>query len=611
MRRLINIVILLFASCRAVAQTEVDIAPILEFLGVEELESVDENEVERLMEYLSSPLSINVAGEMRLRESGLMSQYQIASLRDYIVNHGPVLSFLELSSLDGFSKDFVGRLAPFVSLKSPSGNCIDLDDSRKVRNEVSLRSFAKPSLSEESYSVLSYGGRYRINSGNFFEAAFSFLKGYQSEGVLPDTYAGGFRLNSQKYALKLIAGDFNARFGQGLALWNGMSMSALSSPSSFAKRPSGLSLSSSFTGSSALTGMGMEIQFGKLILNMMAAVPGLKSVNKSAMSLLPAANVVWLTSNGQYGVTHYLEFANLFSPLMTRIPDMKTSFDMTCCFRGIDVFAEAAYDWVNGTLASVGGTVIPIGESLRMAFMLRYYPQYYNPSRSGAARSTTRCSNEHAMTLGMESSVGQYIRLNGSGGQSASVRRHVAGFSLDASFFPVAKASGFRHSAQLKLQSSWQYTLSSSLQLKLRITERIRSWGLPFRTDFRTDLKWFSSIFNATFRINLLRSDGLGIMSYAECGAKGRNTAAYLRAGVFHVDDWDDRIYVYERDGPGCFNVPALYGRGFWISLSSSLKTMRFGRIYFRASLTSYPFMETEKRKPGKAELKLQYVLRF
>ena len=85
----------------------------------------------------------------------------------------------------------------------------------------------------------------------------------------------------------------------------------------------------------------------------------------------------------------------------------------------------------------------------------------------------------------------------------------------------------------------------------------------------------------------------------------------HVRQGIFLIDDWDDRIYVYERDAPGSFNSPAMYGRGLWTSAAAALKISRRIRLYMRAAFTAYPLMEEEKKKPGKAELKLQIQFRF
>ena len=77
------------------------------------------------------------------------------------------------------------------------------------------------------------------------------------------------------------------------------------------------------------------------------------------------------------------------------------------------------------------------------------------------------------------------------------------------------------------------------------------------------------------------------------------------------ADHWDDRIYVYEYDAPGNFNVPAYYGRGVWTAGVLFLKLSRAFRLYVRASSIAYPFDLSQKKKPGRTELKLQTVFRF
>ena len=611
MRRLITFVLFSTTFCYAMAQNGLAVGPVLEFLGCIDISDADASEVERLHDFMDEPLRINSAEFRELKESGLLNPYQIVSLEDYRNSHGDLLSLMELSSIDGFSEGFVKKLAPFISLDSGTLTGKSLQDGKVSRQELNLRAFVKPSVSEDTDSQFSYGARFQAEYGNTFSVRVAVNRPYTSEIGIPGSHALGLAWSPHRTAFKLIVGDFNARFGQGLALWNGMSIGGLSSPSAFARRPSGLSLSSSYTGNTSFTGVAAEYAFGHFSVSTMVAVPGIKALYASDMRLLPAVNMTLLTGSGQFGISHYAEFSGVFDNAVLRIPDMKTSADMTCCFRGVDVFAEASVDWVGKALASVAGLTFPAGEALRLAALVRYYPYGYVPSLSGAVSGTSRCSNEHGIAVAAEFAGGQWIKLNCFDEYGANVRRINGKAALDFTFLPVAKADGYNHSLQIKASTDWQWTVSSSFQVKARITERIRSWGLPFRTDFRADLLWFSSPFNATARINLLKSDGLGCMSYIEGGFKDSKCSAYGRVGVFMVDDWDDRIYVYERDGPGCFNVPALYGRGLWISLSASVRTSRSGRLYLRGSLTSYALMDIERRKPGKAELKLQYVVKF
>ena len=163
----------------------------------------------------------------------------------------------------------------------------------------------------------------------------------------------------------------------------------------------------------------------------------------------------------------------------------------------------------------------------------------------------------------------------------------------------------------MKAQTEWRYTFADKYMLELRIKERFRTWGFMFRTDFRIGAQYKTDIFTIASRFNVLSCDNIGLLGYVEGEYTPSGMSALLRLGLFKVDDWDDRIYVYERDAPGNFNVPAYYGRGLWTSAFLSFKYERWLRIYLRASYISYLLMPPEIRKPGRAELKLQCVFRL
>ena len=46
----------------------------------------------------------------------------------------------------------------------------------------------------------------------------------------------------------------------------------------------------------------------------------------------------------------------------------------------------------------------------------------------------------------------------------------------------------------------------------------------------------------------------------------------HLRGTVCRTDGWASRIYAYERDLPGRFNVPAWYGDMYGVSAVASIK---------------------------------------
>lgn len=81
--------------------------------------------------------------------------------------------------------------------------------------------------------------------------------------------------------------------------------------------------------------------------------------------------------------------------------------------------------------------------------------------------------------------------------------------------------------------------------------------------------------------------------------------AAYLRVTGFVIDNWPDRIYVYERDAPGTFSVPAYYGRGASFSAVGSAK-WRFGRLDLRLNLRAAVLLRAGRPADPTLNLQLQ-----
>ncbi len=590
-------VIILFLGQAIQAQEYDSFDVIAEFIGNVSVEDADPDEVERLTRYIQRPLRINVLGLTRIKESGLLTHYQTVSLMDYRVRHGDILSLTELAAVDGFGQDFVRKLAPFISLESTRQVGQRYSEERRIYQESQMKGGVRCNDGLKGQYAL----KYRIEAGDQLQASFALSKSTDSKW--PDSFTGNMFWNFRRHPVKLAVGSFNARFGQGLALWNGMSISGLSKPSAYLKRSSGLSPSFSYTGNYAFKGLAAETMLRRLRLTILTALSG----SKENVGILPAANLTWLCPKGQFGLTHFTDIR--FSSNGANIPDMKTSFDIAFTVQGMDFFTETAYDWVAGTAATLAGVVFPSGEYLRMASMLRYYSSSYQPTYSAAARALTECSNEYGASFSGEFSGGQWVNINGADGFGSSSRRFQGSVCMDGAYFPVSKSEDVQKSVQLKALAEIKIQTTEAIALKLRLSERVRTWGNPFRTDIRTDVFYYSRLLDAVLRANIVKCIGTSFLSYAECTVKLRSFKMNLRSGVFFADNWDDRIYAYERDIPGTFNVPAFYGRGYWIALTGNWKFAKWGRVHLRGALTEYPFME--KKKPGKAELKLMLEIRI
>ena len=93
---------------------------ILVLTGAGSPEELDESELERFEALASHPVCINVASAGRLRSCGLFSEYQAASLQDYISRTGDILSSAELGTVPGFTPELSEALRFFVSFESHS-----------------------------------------------------------------------------------------------------------------------------------------------------------------------------------------------------------------------------------------------------------------------------------------------------------------------------------------------------------------------------------------------------------------------------------------------------------------------------------------------------------
>jgi hypothetical protein len=550
---------------------------IMRLSGVTDIEELDAQEMERLSYYLHHPLKINYAGKSRLISSGLFTQYQVATLLDYIRISGDILSIMELSTIDGFGKENATALGPFISFDSSSLPGATPDTLRRWYNSLIARAAVRGEEykrgADDKYSFKfnsSYDDRLILNLGG--------SKTYDDREYMPSLYTGSLTYYGRKY--KLILGDYNARFGQGIAIWSGFVLSTYVEPTSFYRKASGLSPINSFTGTNSIRGIAADFSLGRILLSAFVSADNLKETmegnKRKDISLSPGMNITFQGKKGQFGLT---------GRAIDSVNGGILSADASMNVKGIDYFMEAAYDYGQKHSMALVGTLIPLAESIKSALLFRYKEKQM-----------------HAATVSLSYTAGEWISLKGKTGLGSSVIRHSSTISLDAEYLPAKKEEEQTIiPIQYKALVRYNYQISPSFAFGVRISERYRSYDkLKFRTDARTDIKYQNGDWMAAIRSNILNFRSLGALAYIEAGYKSEMFSAYIRGCVFSIDNWDDRIYVYERDAPGTFNVPAYYGKGTTFSSVIGFKPkcnrLRM-RYYLRASI---------QNKPGKAELKLQ-----
>ena len=627
------------------------IEAVLYLCGVSDVESLEQETVEHYARMAEHPVEINFCSHSELIATGLFSAYQAAVLCEYRSETGSVLSLTELSLLDGFGEAFVEALSLFISLSpnsvsdgktSGSGNQSRGRESLTSGSGSLTSGSGNQSRGRESRSRGSGRGENSDSGGNMCTAdraggkskrAWRKSKNVRaslvsrvslkyptiSAGLRCDVDVGGRALLwlgssgfsgmesftaglnyiGKRRRTSLVIGDFNARFGQGTGLWNTMTMSSLSSVSSLIKRPSGFSVSTSFASNYALTGAAFSAELGKHSIYAAVAVPGVKQylisvVNKTksrqSLSLMPILGYNCWTRHASFGLTAVPSFRKNYLSLMV-------SADARACVSSVDIAAEFTYMFTVESVKSVAANKFyavtavsaPLGESFKGGVRA-----YFSPT-------------VHSATSSVE--------------YSDRSRTHSAVLSIEPSY-RLGKG------IQTKILSSYKYkwcTSPATLGLEksfvsVRGTFRHQTYSSPaVRASLRVDCSiGYCGMFATALRTEALYCGGAAMLAYVEQsfrlfteGHRGPLKIC-LRTGIFFADDWNRRIYVYERDAPGCFNVPAFYGRGMCASSYLSWRFSRWGKLAFRFAYTSYPFTQPQiKKKPDRLESRIQASFSF
>ena len=512
----------------AAAQTDETLRAALYLTGADSPEELNERFLEELESLRNHPLPLNRASRARMLESGLLTPYQIAALQEYRSLSGDVLSFAELELVDGFGKEAVAALRPFFSLESTRAPGEAVKDTLRWQHSALLRATLKD-----------LGAKYKLGVGPV-ETAVTW------KGEL-GTFYGLYRFRKGK----ILIGDYNLRYGQGLAFWSAFRLSGLSTLDAFSKRAAGITPSWAFSGSGTYRGLAWDYTGRWCQLALFGALDG-----------TVGAHAGWLGRYGQAGLT---------------VSRNKVSLDGKYGIRGVDLFGEAA--WQGSSPAGLAGCLFPLGDRWKGAIQVRGIPSAYSGKKNG----------EYGMAVGLSFHTDD--------------RTLTASWTVDAALIPIPQKDPRRKQLKSTTLASWK--LQEDWLLESRLVVRRKSEE-DSHTDFRTDLTWTHDVWTVKTRLHGVYDGHFGALGYVEGGWKPPGGFGWLRLTLFSTPDWQSRIYCYERDAPGSFTVPACYGTGCSVMAYAGWKKRFRGttmKLYLRGSYLM------KKDKPGQAGLKLQLTV--
>lgn len=491
---------------------------VLHLSGAASVEELTESELERYQSLAERPLELNLASRSQLLSTGFFTPFQVESILDYIRSSGDILSTAELAAVPGIGLQMAKDLEFFFVMNS--SGLLGASKKGSLYADAQMRQ-----------SVRSGKWTSALKASSILDSRYSARLAVKNETLTSASLSYSGRTLSE-----LIVGSFSARFGQGLLMWSGFSLSGLSTVSAFSRNASGLAPCSTFSPESCFNGVAAAVDLGRSTISLAADFQGVQMLN---------LNHLWKRTSASLTAVHSPE-------------GYRASADLRTTLGKCTLLGEGALDLVGGGTAALLGAVWNIAYGKKSALLLRAYSPSYSSPWAGAARSSTKVSNEYAA--------------------SAGVQLPWLSATADAAWHP--SGGDWQYKGIVNLQHSWG-ALTPSLKISTRYRPQAEKENL--RTDIRFDLDGSWGELQAHLRVNALRCVSWGWLGYAEAGWKG-DASLWLRATVFDIGSWADRIYVYERDVPGSFNVPAYYGRGYSLSLYAGWKELRV-----RLSTTRYP----------------------
>ncbi|MBC7417640.1 MAG: helix-hairpin-helix domain-containing protein, partial [Pedobacter sp.] len=209
--------------------------------------------VEVLGNLRKRPLDLNNASAEDLGQIFFLSPLQISNLLLHIKENGKLADLLELQTINGFDLKTIQSLLPFVSLKANLNlEKINFKNLSQFGSHDFIIRLAQTLEKQKGFTDLPgnrYLGspekmqfRYKFQLADVFAANLTMDKdaGEQIFDKRVDFISGNMSFYKLGRIKKLVIGDYNLQFGQGLTLWTGFSFGKSPEVTSVAKKDLGL-----------------------------------------------------------------------------------------------------------------------------------------------------------------------------------------------------------------------------------------------------------------------------------------------------------------------------------------------------------------------------------
>ena len=579
-----------------------------------------------------SPIDLNNTSDEELTQLYFLSPQQIDAILAYAYRH-PFESLYELRLIPELADYEIRDLLPFVYINRAALNSETINTDALYAKEIFAKAHHELLTRIDARNIEAYEGTDPIYTQ--FRYRFDFRRRV-TFGVQLRRPAGGFARDLQYGAYlqlnnitphlhTLVAGNFQASFGQGLVLAPVFHAGKSMYVTSVGQQRAGLRYYSSVDGE-GLHGAGATLrwEWNKTTRLDVSALYSMRHANDSTWHHLLGANLTLRHKKLQVELT---AIENLWSDSIHPYTNAKYNRHY---FRGrnqavigasfrynhgwFDMFGEVATaqnykrfeeaingaankpinspNWGIGTI--VGCRFYPTS-GLSLLALYRYYSPYFDNALGYAFSETSRLGDENGGYLGFDITRLRNWRFIGYGDIF-----YFSGYKYGLG--DATRTLGY--DAMAEIQYSWSkhpsFQGGDGGRLSLRLRARQKG-DATYSTRAQFDWVQGSWSLRTTAEANIIPSKlstlnsqltyGYTIfqdISYSLPLREGRGLGLRLRLQGFDAREWANRIYTYEHDVLYAYSIPAVYGLGGRAYLCLRWQIIPQLALYFRASETVY-----------------------
>ena len=638
-------------------------------------ESTYEEIYDQLLLRFSEPLDLNTADEEDLRALHFFTENQIAALILHRKTSGPFISVLELQGIDFFDVNTLKKWMPFLCIRNSTERNWQglhrrvLEPSQayfSYRSDGTILSrIPSPQQSESTYtfpgSPWSGSFRLRLTHSHDFSLGWNAERD-RGEKFLWDPSQNwfGFDFNSfhfqvlNKPGLKnLILGDYTASFGQGLVLGGGFrvgkgaeTITALRRAGNGFRPYGSLGESGFFRGVAATIPVTRNWNMHTMVSKVFR--DGRVRFSDDSVAYITTLNATgihrsdderqwrksWSDTNisaAVHGKSRNMDGGVVINHQLFSLPLIPEStiynrtnfrgqrntaagFFVNGQLRNWAFFSEAAVSIPSGKAGWIVGALGSCSPQFDVSMLVRSYSPGFHSLHSSAFSEGTNSANEQGVYLGWKYRNGRKFQI--------------AGYS-DYFHFPSLKFRLYKpaYGSEHMFRIIHNFSRKNLITFQYRYIGKERNSSL-LESAFFTSAPVLRQV--CTAQVDYLLSEKLsgrtrlsttlvqadknysGFMMMQDLFINGGKFDFTFRYSLFSVNDYEARIYSYERDVWMSYTFPAWYGYGSRMYLIGQFSLGEKLTMWFKWTATRYGDATPENNgldeqgKSFKADLRLQ-----